>query len=110
MTSIMRMLSVEAAAEVDRICYEFLAEQGIDTTNATKSYRARQRIKKALDERGQACVYNEVEIKGGRGLWFELRTIDSEKTIARSKLIKIMFEEKRDDNQDQSGVEAVTAS
>ena len=110
MTSIMRLLTVEAAKEVDRVCYEFLAEQGYDTANASKSYKVRSKLKKALEERGQVCVFSEIEIKGGRALWFELRTVDNETTIARSKPIKIMFEEQPNDKQDQSGTETIEAS
>ncbi len=84
------LLPEEAIKKVDEIGYNFLSEQGFDTTGAAESNSKRTKIKKELKKQGKELFYKGAVDKETKAIliWFEL--YKGEEKIATSQGVKFL--------------------
>lgn len=87
---ILDILPQEAIAEVDKLGYAFLAEQGFDTVGAAESNTKRTKLKKALAKQGKELRYAGAVDNETKTIlvWYEL--YKGKERIAVSQGIKFM--------------------
>lgn len=98
------ILPAEAFAEIDKLGYAFLSEQGYNTEGAQESDELRTKLKNAIKKRGEELRYfGAVDKDSGAILvWFELYKGSERKAVSQGlKFIPKPGGENGDDGENQ---------
>lgn len=80
------ILPAEAFAEIDKLGYVFLSEQGYNTEGAQESTELRTKLKNAIKKRGEELRYFGAVDKDSKAIlvWFELYKGNERKAVSQS--------------------------